>query len=96
MSLGNFVHNYKAGTDVWQSVARELSDGQLSETAKEITEGALVYYQDDGEPYSALSCPVHAACTKELFRRDELNYRKATRAEIKGVRKREKRVKKHK
>ena len=97
-SLGNFVLEYKTDKSNWLTIAREMSRGQLLETTKEIVERTLIYYQEDGEPYSALSCPVHSACSEELFRRDKLGYEKLMRMEMKaakiGVRKPKNRGKK--
>ena len=99
-SLGNFVLEYKTDKSNWLTVAREMSSGQLLETAKEIVERTLIFHQEDGEPYSALSCPVHAACTEELFRRDRIDYGTLMKMEMKaaqiGRTKRKKRVKKSK
>ena len=96
--LGNFILEYKEAKSNWRKIARELSKGQLVETAKEIIERTLIFHQEDGEPYSALSCPVHAACSEELLRREKLEYGILMREEMKtakmGGRKRKKRVKK--
>ena len=96
-SLGNFVLEYKTDKSNWLTVAREMSSGQLLETAKEIVERTLIYHQADGEPYSALSCPVRSACAEELMRRQALDYRKLMRLETKALKrgetKRKKRVK---
>ena len=76
----------------------EKEKTDLIETAKEIVERTLIFHQEDGEPYSALSCPVHAACTEELFRRDRIDYGTLMKMEMKaaqiGRTKRKKRVKK--
>jgi len=98
--LGNFILEYKEAKSNWRKIVREMSGGQLLETAKEIVSGTLIFYQEDGEPYSALSCPVRSACYEELHRREKLDYEKLTREEMKaakmGGRKRKKRVKKRK
>ena len=98
--LGNFILEYKEAKSNWRKIAREMSKGQLIETAKEIVERTLIFHQEDGEPYSALSCPVHAACTEELFRRDRIDYGTLMKMEMKaaqiGRTKRKKRVKKRK
>ena len=96
--LGNFVLEYKEAKSNWRKIAREMSGGQLLETAKEIVAGTLIFYQEDGVPYSALSCPVRSACSEELHRREKLEHEKLMREEMKaakiGGRKRKKRVKK--
>lgn len=80
-------------------IAREMTRGQLIETAKEIVTRALVYHDEDGVSYSAMSCPVHTACTDELNRRNKLNMEKLMREEKRDAiirwRKRKNRVKKN-